>query len=106
MRIEWRTKAQGDDALLAISEGGDSVVRAWTATAPLITEFLNDMAGLDPNSGPNGLDAGQRDPQNWGRLVLARSNDGEILQIDPELYWDGISYWFRSHGDDPNRWRR
>lgn len=106
MRIEWRTRAEGDDALLAVNDEGNSVIRMWVADAPLITDFLNDMLGLNAPEGRNGLDLSQRDPQQWGRLVLARSESGDILHVDPELYWDKMSYWFRSRGDDPHLWRK
>ena len=68
--------------------------------------ILNDMERLSAESkGSNGLEAAQRVPQFWGPLVLARSQEGEILQVDPEMYWDRMGYWFRSRGDDPHPWR-
>ena len=36
---------------------------------------------------------------------IARSADGDILFIDPEQYWNGISELFRTRGDDPHPWR-
>jgi hypothetical protein len=106
MRIEWRSRAEGDDALLALDEAGQSVVRVWVANPTLITDFLNDMLTIDTQNGRNGLDLGQRDPESWGRLVLARSDSGDLLHVDPELYWDRIMYWFRSRGDDPHYWKK
>ena len=48
----------------------------------------------------------QRDPRHWGQLVLSRAQrGGDVLDIDPEIYWDGIYYWFRSQGRDPHPWR-
>ena len=108
MRIEWRSRSsgKGDDVLLAVREEGSTVVKAWAANPDLITDFLNDMDDLDADKGPNGLDLGQRNPQDWGALVLARSDNGGILHVDPELYWDQVTYWFRARGDDPHVWSR
>ena len=106
MRIEWRSRAEGDDSILAVNDEGSSVVRVWTADAPILTDFLNDMLTMDTQNGRNGLDLGQRDPQHWGALVLARSDSGDLLHVDPELYWDRITYWFRSRGEDPHSWRK
>lgn len=106
MRIEWRSRGKGDDALLAVNEEGNAVIGAWVADAPLLTDFLNEMLGLDAHYGRGGLDLNQRDPQQWGDLVLARSESGDVLSVDPELYWERVSYWFRSRGEDPHPWRR
>src|SRR5260370_7315568 len=52
-------------------------------------------------------DVDKRDPQQWGKLVLSRAQQGgDVLDIDPETYWDGLYYWFRSRGLDPHPWRR
>ena len=49
----------------------------------------------------------QRDPRQWGELVLSRAEQGgDVLAIDPEIYWDKIFEWFRSHGKDPHPWHR
>lgn len=109
-RIEWRTKGKGDDALLLVSEYGeapDTVMKAWPADARLLTDYLNDMSQL--GAAPAGnleTPVDKRDPQQWGKLVLSRAQrGGDVLDIDPEPYWDGIYYWFRSKGLDPHPWR-
>ena len=107
-RIEWRTRGVGDDALLFIGESGEesnAVLKTWEADPALLTDFLNDMVGLDTDAVLVEVDVGQREPQQWGKLVLARSQSGDVLTIDPELYWNGIYYWFRSRGTDPHPWR-
>lgn len=110
MRIEWRNKAEGDDAVLAVEEGSNVVLEAWKADVPLLTDFLNDMnmTEVDVTISGNGhksIETDQREPSEWGDLVLARSESGDILSIDPQLYWEGVSYWFRSRGADPHPWR-
>jgi hypothetical protein len=31
---------------------------------------------------------------------MVRASSGEVLQMDPERFWDGIYEWFRSKGVD------
>lgn len=101
LRIEWRSRAEGDDTILAVEEGSNGVVKAWPADTDLLTDFLNDMVGLDAKSG-NGVDYRQRSPQEWGDLVMSRSDSGDVLWVDPPLYLGGIAHWFRSQGRDPH----
>jgi hypothetical protein len=103
IRLEWRSKAEGDDVLLKVQDDGGQVIDAWQANPALLKDFLNDMTGFDDGGGTVAID--EKDPEGWGRLVLARSEEGEALIVDPELYWDGIAYWFRSRGDDPHPYR-
>ena len=109
-RIEWRTKERGDDALLFVrefGEAGDTVLKTWDADQGRLTDFLNEMAGLDTAIVSLETDVDQRDPRQWGKLVLSRAQPGgDVLEIDPEIYWDRIYYWFRSHGTDPHLWHR
>jgi hypothetical protein len=108
-RIEWRTRGKGDDALLLVGEYGEAsntVMKTWAADAGLLTDFLNDMQGLETTTAQLETDVDQRDPGQWGQLVLSRAQrGGDVLDIDPEIYWDGIYYWFRSRGSDPHPWR-
>jgi hypothetical protein len=108
-RIEWRTRGKGEDALLLVGEYGeapDTVMKTWAADPAVLTDFLNDMSSLDSPSPRLETDVNERDPQHWGKLVLSRAQrGGDVLDIDPEIYWDGIYYWFRSRGLDPHPWR-
>ena len=103
-RIEWRSQAEGDDVLLKVLDDGGRVVQAWDVNPALLTDFLNDMTGF--GDGGNTVAGEENDPRRWGRLVLARDGEGDVLFIDPEAYWDRIGYWFRSRGDDPHPYRR
>ena len=104
--IEWRRKPGGDDTILAIEKETDAIIRAWPASTELLTDFLNDMTNLDDRPDErkpaNGVDHIHRRPAEWGDLVMSRSDDGGVLSLDPELYWDGVAYWFRSKGLDPH----
>jgi hypothetical protein len=108
-RIEWRTRGKGKDALLYVGEYGEdenTVLRKWDANAPRLADFLNEMDELDTKVADLEVDVDERAPQGWGKLVLSRAaqGGGDILNIDPELYWDGIYFWFRSKGVDPHPW--
>ena len=105
VRIEWRSKSEGDDALVAVEEESDKVLETWDVNPELLADFLNDMEAIHPHA-RNGGDMSQRFPEEWGEFVIARSESGDVLGIDPQLYWEGIAYWFRSRGDDPHPWRR
>ena len=107
-RIEWRTKGKGKDALLYVGEFGEdanTVLKAWEATPDVLEDFLNEMAKLDTNVTELETDVDERNPDDWGKLVMTRARDGgDVLDIDPELYWDAVYYWFRAHGRDPHLW--
>ncbi len=107
-RIEWRTRGSGDDALVFVDvfgEDDNTVMRQWGVDPARLADFLNDMAGLDTVVPQLEVDVNQREPDLWGQLVLSRSQAGDVLTVDPELYWDGIYFWFRSRGNDPHPWR-
>ena len=109
-RIEWRSKGRGEDALVFASQFGEddnTALKMWDANPERLTDFLNDMKDFDVSitEGPE-VPVDQRSPQDWGVLIIARSIDGDVLEINPELYWDGIYYWFRSRGVDPHRMRQ
>lgn len=101
--IEWRCAPDGAYALVAVEDAG-TVVQAWPAEPELVADFLNDMTAVRDGNG-SGVTVADPDPDGWGELVIARSADGDVLFIDPELYWNGIADLFRSRGDDPHPWR-
>jgi len=105
MRFEWRNRGDGNDALIAVDNDSNTVREAWKATGPLLEDFLNEMGGLDGGKHGTQMDVEELDPQQWGGLVISRSDSGDVLYIDPELYWDRLSFWFRARGEDPHPWR-
>ena len=104
MRIEWRYE-DGRDTLLTVDEDGHAALEVWELDRTLLADFLNLMTGLDTHERQPVDGDVPRDPQGWGRLVIARSDDGDVFRVDPELYWDRVSHWFRAQGADPNPWR-
>ena len=91
-----------DDTLLIVDDGDDTVRQAVEAAPAVLRDFLNDMAGLETwRQGPL-VAEDKRNPAAWGELVIARAKTGEVLTMDPELFWEGIYLWFRSQGVDPH----
>lgn len=106
LRVEWRTKGETDDAILVVDDAQNAVRQAVEADPTVLRGFLNDMAELHAwRERPSVKDA-LRNPEAWGHLVMARATTGEVLDMDPELFWDGIYHWFRSRGIDPHVVRR
>ena len=109
-RIEWRSRGKGEDTLLYVAPFGEddnTVLRKWDANPEVLTDYLNDMAGFDTKVVGLEVNVDERDSEGWGELVMTRAaQGGDVLGINPELYWDQIYYWFRAHGADPHEWSR
>lgn len=114
-RLEWRTGVAvgGDeeqDVLLAVEEENGTVVRASRVEADLLRDFLTEMTLKDgpavrvSRSPDDAIDGHDLRPEDCGELVMSRAHTGEVLWVDPELYWEGIAKWFRSRGVDPHQW--
>ncbi len=95
-----------DDAILFVDGDEKTVRRALEPDPTLLRFFLNDVADLDTGRDWQSVDEAKRNPEAWGDLVMARATTGEVLEMDPELFWDGIYLWFRSRGVDPHTVRR
>jgi hypothetical protein len=95
-----------DDTLLVVDDDDNTVRQAVEAAPTVLRDFLNDMAGLETwREGPS-VAEDKRNPAAWGELVIARAKTGEVLTMDPELFWEGIYLWFRSQGVDPHSLHR
>ena len=108
VRVEWRTRGEMDDAILVVDAVDNTVSQELDVNAETLRDFLNDMAALAAwrlQRPVAPVDSGQRDPQAWGELVMARAPTGEVITMNPELYWDGVYLWFRSRGVDPHAMR-
>jgi hypothetical protein len=105
VRIEWRTRGEMDDAVLVVDDADNTVRQGLVADPEVLRDFLNNMADLDrwQNLHPVGND--KHNPGVWGELVMARAPTGEVITMDPELFWEGIYLWFRSRGVDPHPMR-
>ncbi|GGI02344.1 hypothetical protein [Egicoccus halophilus] len=87
-----------------VDGGSNAVVQAWFADPEAIADFLNDMEAI-PGSAAAAPDDAHRDPDAWGDPVAVRSEEGDVLFIEPEMFWNRIAALFRSRGNDPHPWR-
>ena len=95
---EWRTGIF-DEMIVIVEE--DELVRAvLQATPERLSSFLTYPGDFGSWTSDRALDPDEHDPEVFGRLGLARANTGEVIEMDPELFWDGIYRWFRSRGVD------
>jgi hypothetical protein len=101
---EWRTDGERDTVLIV--DEGNQVREAVQASPEVLSTFLNSVGDLATSHAERGVPEDKRDPGAWGRLVIARGASGEVLTMDPELYWEGIYAWFRSRGVDYDGARR
>lgn len=96
--IEWRLRPESDTVLVVNDENVVEV--AIPADAMVLSKMLTIPGDLSLWEGGKLIEAVDRDPESWGELVISRSADGQILQMDPELFWNGVYEWFRSRGID------
>ena len=106
VRVEWRTRGEMDDAVLVVDVADNTVRQGLAADPEVLRDFLNEMADLDLWQSLHPVSNDKRYPEAWGELVIARAQTGEVLTMDPELFWEGIYRWFRSRGVDPHPLRR
>lgn len=98
LTIEWRIRPDSDTVLVV---NGDNVVEAAIpADAMVLSKMLTIPGDLSLWEGGKLIEAIDRDPASWGELVISRSEEGQILMMDPELFWNGVYEWFRSRGID------
>lgn len=100
LSAEWRTRGAQDDAILVLES--DGVIReAIVADDHILSRFLTEqLDDLDSWRGQSLVEGERREPDAWGELVISRAETGEVIEADPELFWQGIYLWFRSHGVD------
>lgn len=98
LTIEWRIRPDSDTVIVV--RDNNVVEVAIPADATVLSKMLTDPGDLALWEGGKLLEAIDRDPASWGELVISRSEEGQILTMDPELFWNGIYEWFRSRGID------
>lgn len=105
LRIEWRTTGDTGNSIVFIDDDSNSVSRvidgdSYKNDARALGVFLNDIPDLDAGWEEKPVADANRDPASWGHLVMARANSGEVLEMDPVLFWHSISIQFRLRGTD------
>jgi hypothetical protein len=101
--VEWRRNDDQAGSLVKVDSAG-GVGAVWPASPAALADFLNDME-LTSEEGPAPAERGSNASEQWGELVMVRSDEGDVLFIDPERYWNAIHEVFRIHGNDPHPWR-
>src|SRR4051794_16397655 len=101
VRVEWRLR-EGADALLLLDESERAVSEVCPPDQSMLQSYLATAETAETWKHWDAWRpvAGGRDPEAWGDLVLSRAESGQILSIDPELFWAGVYRWFRSRGVD------
>lgn len=104
LSAEWRTDGETDTVLI-VDDADNTVLHAIAANPAILSSLLTDLGDLSTWQGRHAIKDDKRSPEAWGNLVIARSNTGEVITMEPERFWDGIYAWFRSRGidyDTPN----
>lgn len=104
MTVEWRLR-NGTDALVLVDPDSGTISEVPAPDGAILKAYLavtGTLAGWQTSMAWSAVDSGNRDPDNWGELVLSRGDNGDVISIDPELFWERVHRWFRSHGVDYN----
>ena len=100
LRIEWRSKGDDANSIVFIDDDNNLVRRVVHGDNKALSTFLNDIGDLDSGWEETPVTEDMREPGAWGRLVMARANSSEVLEMDPVLFWHSISVLFRLRGTD------
>jgi hypothetical protein len=99
--VEWRV-GPGSDAILTI-DPFDGVAEVVQPNESILKDYLSvssNLATWRNWAGWQSVDANNRDPEAWGELVMGRADNGDVLDVDPELFWEQVYRWFRSRRMD------
>ena len=99
LSAEWRADGK-IETVLVIDTTENTVQKAIAADPFVLSRLLTDMGNLRTWDIGQEIKGDKLSPDSWGRLVIARLETGEVIDMDPEKFWDGIYVWFRSRGVD------
>ena len=99
LSAEWRADGK-IETVLVIDRTENTVQKAIAADPLVLSRLLTDMGNLRTWDIGQEITGDKLNPDSWGRLVISRSETGEVIDMDPEKFWDGIYVWFRSRGVD------
>jgi hypothetical protein len=105
LRGEWRSNS-GSDVVLIVEDETEHVREVIPATPGVLSKLLTLPGDFAYWQGRSASTIDESSPARWGKLVIARANTGEIITMDPEAFWEGVYFWFRSRGvdyDTPNQ---
>lgn len=94
LTIEWRTN-NAYDSLLIICES--EAIRTVFSPADH-AEIQDCLVALGDLSAWDGLDPDPDiTPEDYGSLVMRRSEDGTVLALDPPTFAARLAFWFRGN---------
>ncbi|MDA1035399.1 MAG: hypothetical protein O3B65_00790 [Chloroflexi bacterium] len=103
MSVEWRVH-DGGEAIVVVDVDGPGVAEVATPDAAILTDYLavtGDLQRWRQWTAWRPVQLGDDlDPEAWGELVVSRTGAGDVVSVNPELYWEGIRRWFRVRGTD------
>ena len=102
LNVEWRYQ-WGSDAIVVLDSVDYRVKEAIVPDARMLRDYLAVTGHMDMWrrwQGWQPVEGERLHPDDWGELVIGRAEDGAMLSVDPELFWEGVSRWFRSRGED------
>ena len=100
LSVEWRFH-QGTDAIVLVDPAASTVSEVATPDDGILKDYLavtGDLERWRKWTVWRSVDGDNRDPESWGELVLGRADDGQVLFVDPELYWEAVRRRFLSRG--------
>jgi len=99
LSAEWRSDGEVETVLI-VNDEDNTVRQALAADQAVLSNLLTDLGDLSSWQDAQSIDDDKRNPAAWGDLIIARASTGEVIEMDPERFWDGIYTWFRSRGVD------
>src|SRR5487761_188624 len=104
MRVEWRID-QGADTIVLVDPSAETVSEVLTPDEGAMKAYLAVTGNLErwrSSMAWRPIEGEDRDPDAWGELVLSRADSGQVIHVNPDLFWEGVYRWFRSRGVDYN----
>jgi hypothetical protein len=99
--VEWRVDREADAIL--IIDSSDQVAEVVQPDEGILKDYLSVSSSLAAWRGWDGwrtVAADGRDPESWGELIMGRADNGDVITVDPELFWERVYRWFRSRRQD------
>ena len=71
--------------MLVIDRTENTVQKAIVADPLVLSRLLTDMGNLRTWDIGQEIEGDKLSPDSWGRLVISRSETGEVIDMDPEI---------------------
>ena len=102
MNVEWRECWCGPMPLCsstrAISERVSEASRPDAAALKAYLAVSGDLERWRGSIAWQPIDRDNGDPDTWGELVVSRADSGEIIYLEPALFWERVHRCFRARG--------